>query len=341
MDYPKLSVVMANYNHAHYISSSLKAILSQSFKPDEIIVIDDGSTDNSVEVIKEFVQRYPIVHLLYNGQNRGITFSNDRGLQAASGEYVHFAGADDLILPGFFEESMGMLAEYPQAGICTSLSRLIDSEGRVIGTAKTPQISKIACYLSPEQVKLLMKKEYLFVNGNTCVYKQSAIVELGGIRPELVGFWDGFISHVIALKYGACFIPEPLACFRQTGENFSQRGRYKVEHSLDIIDKSVYMMRSSHKDLFPARFVRQFERQEAKAIGLAIEKKMREDHDISLTRLKFLLARKPTPLARVFLGWLKLWLRIAESVMGLYLKAAYGLGWSSVGRMLGLRRYRH
>src|SRR4051812_21669960 len=120
MSRSSLSVVMPNYNHSHYIGEALEAILGQTFRPMEVIVVDDASTDNSVEVIEQFVRRDSAVRLLRNEQNSGPVPTVNLGLKQASGDYVYTMAADDKILPTFFEKSMNLLAQYPQAGLCSA-----------------------------------------------------------------------------------------------------------------------------------------------------------------------------------------------------------------------------
>src|SRR5438874_2539922 len=120
MKLPTLSVVIPNYNHGKLLPSAINAIVQQSVPPFEIIIIDDGSTDNSVEVIKELARRQPTIKFYQNDQNRGVSFTLNRGIDLASGDYAYFPGADDEILPGFFEKSLALLAQHPEAGIsCT------------------------------------------------------------------------------------------------------------------------------------------------------------------------------------------------------------------------------
>src|SRR5882724_13615892 len=117
---PTLSVVVPNYNHAKYLPACLSAILRQSVQPLEVLVLDDVSTDNSLEVIKRIAAKNPLVRLVQNEKNLGVMPNLNKGVQLAKGDYVFIGSADDEIIPGLFEKSMQLLARHPQAGLsCT------------------------------------------------------------------------------------------------------------------------------------------------------------------------------------------------------------------------------
>ena len=124
-----LSVILPNYNHAQYVESALQALVDQSTPALEVIVIDDGSTDASVEVVENFSKRYPYVRVLRNDRNQGVVASMNRGIQAAKGEFLFFASADDLVLPGFFEHSLLLLARHPNARLSLT-DQCCSSRGR-------------------------------------------------------------------------------------------------------------------------------------------------------------------------------------------------------------------
>lgn len=98
-----LSVIMPNYNDASHIAISLKAICKQSYPPVEVIVVDDGSTDNSIAIVEEVIKQYPFVKLLRNEKNQGVNYTVNRGARDARGDYIFFPAANDIVYPGFLK----------------------------------------------------------------------------------------------------------------------------------------------------------------------------------------------------------------------------------------------
>ncbi len=208
-----LSVILPNYNYAHYIGEAIKAILSQSFRPLEVIVVDDGSTDDSVAVIEQYARRDPIVRLIRNNRNMGIVFSLNLGLEHASGNYIYSAAADDKVLPGFFEKSMNLLTQYPQAGLCCSDYFYLEEPNGVFREKKFHLSSK-PHFFSPAEMVELMRKRYFPIGGVTIVMKRAALLEIGGFDQKLGWQCDWFVDFTVGFRYGMCYIPETLATAR-------------------------------------------------------------------------------------------------------------------------------
>src|SRR5688572_17561927 len=101
-----LSAVIPNFNHGAHLPGCLDAVLSQSFQPIEVIVVDDGSTDNSAEILRSYASKNPLVKVYFNGENRGVAYTINRGLQLATGRYISLLGADDQIMPSLYEKSI-------------------------------------------------------------------------------------------------------------------------------------------------------------------------------------------------------------------------------------------
>lgn len=244
-----LSVILPNYNHGHYIGEALQAILEQSFKSLEVIVIDDGSTDDSISVIQEFANKYSNVKLLQNKRNRGAVYSVEKGLQYASGDFVCFQSADDRVLPGFFEKSMNMLAQFPQAGLCCSNPANFEDRTNIINKNNL-QWSDKPCYCTPEE--LAEKIHGGYVAGHTSIIRKSSFEEAGGLIPELKWHCDWFWLHVIAFRHGICYIPEPLSTIRLLSGSYSSSGRRDRAQQEQVLSELLRLLKSpEYRDVLP------------------------------------------------------------------------------------------
>lgn len=110
---PKVSVVIPLYNKGPYIARALNSVLAQTIQDFEVIVVDDGSTDDGAAVVKGFDD--PRIQLIQQ-ENRGVSAARNRGIEAARTELVAFLDADDEWLPGFLETIMRLRRKFPKAG---------------------------------------------------------------------------------------------------------------------------------------------------------------------------------------------------------------------------------
>jgi glycosyltransferase involved in cell wall biosynthesis len=244
-----LSVVMPNFNHGAFIGGALRAVLGQTFAPLEVLVADDGSADDSVAVVQRFVERDRRVRLLRNDCNLGFFFTMDRLLKEARGEYVYGGAADDRVLPGLFEKSMGLLARHPRAAICcTDPGWIHPATGEV--TATRLGWSQVPRYFSPAQLARVINGEALY--GHTCIFRRSALEEAGGFLPELAWHCDWFAFLVIAFRTGACYIPEPLAALRQEPTSYSLAGSSQWASERGVLDHILRVVKDRrYRDVYP------------------------------------------------------------------------------------------
>ena len=260
-----LSVVMPNYNHGHYIQEALQAILSQSFSPLEVIVIDDGSTDNSVQIIEGIAEKNPTVKFYRNVKNEGVWYSSNKGAKIATGEYIYWAAADDRVCPGFFEKSVKILNQNPQAGLSSALLKIIGKDGNDEMWAKTPVISSTECFLSADQVRKTLLKHGFWFTGHTAIFRREYVVkdkDTDVWDPELYQFADHIVDMIVATKHGACFIPEILATWRTYIGHFGYADTHFLSEETktnSALDKMVQIMNSKEYTLFfPHDFVKQY-----------------------------------------------------------------------------------
>lgn len=129
---PKVSVILPNYNHAKYLSQRIESILGQHFKDFELIILDDASTDNSVEVIEKYQKEPRLTHLLKNETNSGSTFYQwKKGIEKATGQYIWIAESDDVADVTFLGSMVEMLESHNNVGVAFAASAWIDETGKI------------------------------------------------------------------------------------------------------------------------------------------------------------------------------------------------------------------
>ncbi|MFC1668274.1 glycosyltransferase [Chlamydiota bacterium] len=126
----KVSVIIPVYNKAKYISFALQSVLNQTVKDIEIIVIDDGSTDNLKEVIKPYLSRITF----YEQKNQGASTARNKGIEFAKGDFICLLDADDIWLPNKIEKQLDVFRLYPDCGLVYSNGIVIDENGEETGS---------------------------------------------------------------------------------------------------------------------------------------------------------------------------------------------------------------
>lgn len=238
-----VSILLCNYNDSRFLPESLQAICGQTHTPDEVIVVDDGSSDNSLEIIQGFAERYPFIRVLKNETNRGLLFSINRAIAEARSEFLVWAAADDILLPNFLRRNIECLQQHPEAGM--TLSRLaVFRDGSKEVTNFTEKNHGIAFdfgtepkYYSPAALRQRLQMSYLWLSGNTVVARRSALIQVGGFDPDLKWHADYFAFWVVALRNGVCTIPETLALMRQREQTYSSSGMNNPAEQLATLGK--------------------------------------------------------------------------------------------------------
>lgn len=254
-----LSVILPNYNHSDYIDGALEAIFSQSLLPTEVIIIDDGSTDQSLPKLRQFASRESRVLLLENPKNRGTNYSVRMARERASGKYVYFAAMDDRVLPGLFETSISLLEKFPTAGFCTSLTRTMSTDGSDLGIFPTPPITAPDGYISPDMAKNIILDYDSWFRCNTAIYRRQTLEAEGGFDPQLGPFADGFLCMMMSLRDGCCFIPHPMGSIRVSDDNQSILVGANFTKSSEIFGYARMLMDTKYQNYFPDDLVRRWD----------------------------------------------------------------------------------
>ncbi len=130
---PLVSVVMSVHNAQEYIKEAIESVLGQTFEDFELIVINDGSTDGTCQILESLARRDARICIVHQKKNRGLTRSLNSGIRHASGEYVARMDADDIALPERLERQVEILKTHVDIGVLGTLTDYIDSEGNLTG----------------------------------------------------------------------------------------------------------------------------------------------------------------------------------------------------------------
>jgi glycosyltransferase involved in cell wall biosynthesis len=218
-----LTTIFVNYNHARFIPYSLGSLLAQTRASDELIIIDDTSTDNSVEAISSLLPRHPNARLIRNPVNQGCFANVNDGLKLAQGTLVHLAAADDVFYPEFYATAINLMDAYPSAALFTSRSDIIDEQGHIsnrpIPWAGHPLGEQ--GFISPALAARILMREDGWFMGNTALFRSDSVRREGCFPEDLQSFADGYLCRLLSVKYGACFSPDVLAAWRRMAGGFA------------------------------------------------------------------------------------------------------------------------
>ncbi|PKQ46716.1 glycosyltransferase family 2 protein [Confluentibacter flavum] len=123
----KVSVILPNYNHERYLKQRLDSVFNQSFQDFEVILLDDASTDGSLEILEPYKNHPKVSHFMVNTTNSGSPFKAWRqGIELAKGDYVWIAESDDFAEPQFLEQTVAVLENSPMASLVYTDSQIVD-----------------------------------------------------------------------------------------------------------------------------------------------------------------------------------------------------------------------
>ena len=229
-----VSVCIASYNHAEYIGLAIESVLAQTYKNYEIIVVDDGSTDKSLEILNSYARKFPErvrVFTHENHKNLGISKTANLAIEKSTGKYIAFLGSDDLWEKNMLALQIPALEQNPQIGLVYSKAKIIDSRGKATGAIAGESFKK-----NGDQLKQLLAKN--FIPAATALFRRECIERVGGFDENLVyGDWELWLR--ILAHWEMTFVDEPLALYRVHRRNTSLGTNVEIdaERKLDIFKR--------------------------------------------------------------------------------------------------------
>lgn len=238
-----LSVIIPNYNHAHLIGRAIDAILKQSARAEEIIIVDDGSTDHSRGVISAYASRLPQIKAIFQERNHGLVASIARGIDLSTQRYIYLAASDDWVEAGFFATAIAMLESNPQAALFCGEVKVVDGQtGDLVGIRPPVRPLWRAGYVDPTSVSRTIRGKGHWVVGCGTIYRRDHLLAAGGLDPELGSFADGFLARRLALAHGFCFAPQIVATWVTYATSLSRQAAQNIDRAttmLNVVNKKM------------------------------------------------------------------------------------------------------
>lgn len=244
-----ISVLITNFNHARYLPECLDAVFSQSALPQEVIVIDDASTDGSIPLLRDYQAKYPELIVLQNTKNQGPAKAMNRCIRHAQAKYIVLAAADDHVLPGFFEEASHYLDLYPEAGICCSEPTMFES-GPPPRFWRIPiSYDKKAIFIPPEAMERRYLHTPLWIPTHASLYRRDLLLKYGCLEDSLKHLCDWYLNCKIAMMHGIIYVPRSFGAFRVSLHSYSERWRRSYRKKLEIYQTLFLLLRQEPEAL--------------------------------------------------------------------------------------------
>ena len=222
---PEVSVIIPTYNSARYLTDAVDSVLVQSFKDYEVLVIDDGSTDDTEAIMRRYGP--PVRYI--DQENGGVSTARNRGIVESRGRYVAFLDADDTWLPNKLERQLGALKENPGYRACYSAFTLCDCDLSPLHVRRSNRQGSV--------VGDLLSYGNVVGTPSTVLCERSLFEAAGGFDPEMsqCADWDMWVRLASHTEF--LYLDEPLATYRQHAANMSLNASLLERDSIHVLEK--------------------------------------------------------------------------------------------------------
>lgn len=214
---PFVSVVVPAFNHAGYVSQTIGSVLAQTFRDWELIVIDDGSTDDTGKAVDAFGPD-PRIHIIHQ-RNRGLSRTLNRGLKLCQGTYFSFLPSDDYLHPRKIEAQVAAIEADPDLDIVFCDQVPVDAAGAEIHTGAIATWAKVPYTHSAEILPALFERN--FIPAPSALVRTDALRNAGGFDESLVYAQDYDLWLRLLPRCHALWLHEPLLYYRWHGKNLT------------------------------------------------------------------------------------------------------------------------
>lgn len=222
---PLVSIVAPCYNAEKYLEEAIASIFAQDYPNFEVIIVDDGSSDNSIAMLRQLQQTHDFQ--LYTQANQGVSAALNHGLRYAKGDYVSTPDLDDIMLPQSVRIRVDYLEQHPQVGCVGALIIYMDSDGNTI---KQQQRDEIRTY---DFDKVL--NGAVVIGAPVALYRMSAMRSAGFYAPSLRVQDFQMTLRIARLGYEVHELPVCVTRYRRHPNNLSRKYKVLLQADLEAI----------------------------------------------------------------------------------------------------------
>ncbi len=237
----KIGIVIPNKNDSRYLADCLNSVLNQSINPDEIIFIDDGSNDNSIEIANKLLKNFVNVTIIKNKKSVGTMSALNQGMMKSKADYLLFLASNDYLVNGIIAEVKDNLSKQEiKPGIWSALVSIIDEKGNISRIHYSPLISFNPKFFDSDSCIKLANRLGNWFTGTTTFYHRETLKKIGGFDPRLGGLGDLFAALQLSAMKGAFYCPKPLGYMRSHGEGLlikTLKNSTEIDKMLTLINK--------------------------------------------------------------------------------------------------------
>jgi glycosyltransferase involved in cell wall biosynthesis len=215
MAVPAISVVIPTYNRADFLGESIDSVLAQDFAPYEIIVVDDGSTDSTVEVLAKYGDRIRVIRQA----NAGFAAAREAGIRIARAPWVAFHDSDDIMLPGRLLAQMEFVDAHPDVAVVTGNAVIQGYEHRDYLEACGVDFGKRSWVIYERPFEMML--EHDFIVDPASLIRRDRFLEIGGYDKSLPSSADWDLWLRMARRWSVACLRRPYVWVRRHGGNIS------------------------------------------------------------------------------------------------------------------------
>ena len=226
---PTVTVVIPAYNAIEHIVETIETVLDQTYQDFELLVVDDGSTDGTADLLASFAEQEPKIRIITQC-NQGVSAARNTAIKQAQGKYIAILDADDLWELTKLQKQVDSLEANPQAGLCYTWTAMADSEGKATG--------RVIMSHAEGDVWQQLCEMNIVCCGSTPMILRRCFDDVGMFDENLLFSEDWDMWWRIAAKYPFSVVKEPLIRYRQHSSSHSTNCQLMLETSRTLIESN-------------------------------------------------------------------------------------------------------